>query len=181
MSAEQTKRFYPGAQGFKCPYGVPGDRLWVREAFAVREHDGEDAINPDGRKFSEVCYSATPRVGIRTPPLVFESKPYDPMTYLDESTPLEQHSLGWPLKWRSPILMPRRFARLVLEVTEVRVERLQGISDEDANAEGHGMTWGRGCFHRSFAGGWDELNAKRGYSWDSNPWVWVVSFRRIPW
>jgi hypothetical protein len=91
--------------------------------------------------------------------------------------------------WRSPIFMPRWASRLTLRVTGVRVERVQDIHPLDVEAEGVEVscyyceepTADRGGVHRcdpigKFAALWDTLNAKRGYSWASNPFVWVISF-----
>ena len=95
---------------------------------------------------------------------------------------------GW--KWRPAIHMPRAACRLILEVTSVRVERLQDISIKDAAAEGcyAGVVIeraGDGAVKRvagtsvdAYRALWDSLNAKRGLGWAANPWVWVVSFRR---
>lgn len=135
-----------------CPYGAPGDRLWVREKWRPAQVSG-------AAWYAEVCGDS-------------------------------EHD-----RWRSPIHMPRWASRLTLEVVSVRVERLQEISDKDAKAEGispvgkwHGTYSGlsyesRGFDadddrHRSpFAALWDSINAKR-HPWASNPWVWVVEFRR---
>jgi hypothetical protein len=111
-------------------------------------------------------------------------------------------------RWRPPIYMPRKVARLFLEVKDVRVERLQDITEEDVRAEGwpefyiwcgqrmeyvgpyydscpHSVQEHQGrrpafCYDRScYSASWNKLNARRGYSWEDNPWVWVIEFRRI--
>lgn len=146
-----------------CPYGAPGDRLWVRETFA-----GSIAYERHGYPLKEwgnkIWYVADgePRSGQWTRP-------------------------------RPSIHMPRCLSRITLEVTEVRVERLQDISDQDAVAEGTpcyvcgGPMDGRSeddchCFHRratasDYRGLWESINGPG--SWEANPWVWCVSFRRI--
>ena len=87
---------------------------------------------------------------------------------------------GLPIRWRPSIHMPREAARLFLRVKGVRVERLQNISAEDCEAEGHFETAPVEPRPRSwFSEVWDARNAKRGYGWDSNPWVWVYTFERI--
>lgn len=99
---------------------------------------------------------------------------------------------AWPsyVKWRPSIHMPRWASRIMLEVTDVRVERVQDISDEDVIAEGIKRLEFEGwripgdtfTFHFSalaFARLWDSLNAKRGHGWDQNFWVWVVEFKRL--
>jgi hypothetical protein len=94
--------------------------------------------------------------------------------------------------WQSPYFMPREAARIFLRVTNVRVERLQDISEEDARAEGcitfHDKT-GDGKFEDvlefdltardAFCELWQRLNLKRGYGWETNPWVWVYEFERV--
>jgi len=86
---------------------------------------------------------------------------------------------GKPVDWRwqrdylSPIHMPKEAARLWLPVKAMRVERVQDITNEDVQAEGF-APWGDK--YARFADLWDSLNAKRGYSWESNPWVWVIEF-----
>ena len=102
---------------------------------------------------------------------------------------------GWEADgtdWKPSIFMPRGSSRIELEVTEIRALRLQDISEEDAAAEG-AMTWWNGLSQEEqfgmYDGGrgpiaafrmlWDSINAKRGVGWDTNPWVWAVSFRRV--
>ena len=71
--------------------------------------------------------------------------------------------------------MPRWASRINLEITDIRVERVQDITEEDAKAEG--VDWYPAMrANRLFQSLWDSINAKRGYAWDVNPWVWVVEF-----
>jgi hypothetical protein len=83
--------------------------------------------------------------------------------------------------------MPRWASRINLEITDVRVERLQDITEDDAVAEGvqyfitsGKMTRSEMSMRSAFADLWDSINFKRGYGWDTNPWVWVVEFKRLP-
>lgn len=137
-----------------CPYGVPGDRLWVKEPFALEDAEGCD-VGPEDPE------GDTWRVHYRTGP--------------DDVA---------PTRWRSPRFMHRWASRLLLEVTDVRVERVQDISEEDARAEGAParpndlkVSWGP--YRCGFADLWDSLNARRGFPWEANPWVWCISFRRV--
>ncbi len=82
-------------------------------------------------------------------------------------------------KWRPSIFMPREAARIFLRVTEVRVERLQDISYDDCLQEGMHDYGTDVDTLGAFQDLWQKLNAKRGYGWDKNPWVWVIGFERI--
>ncbi len=86
-------------------------------------------------------------------------------------------------KWKPSIHMPREAARIFLRVKTVRVERLQDITEEDAIAEGMSKTLVDGVVFISAKGKfhvfWDSLNIKRGYGWDTNPWVWVYELEKI--
>jgi hypothetical protein len=86
-------------------------------------------------------------------------------------------------RWKPSIHMPKKAARIFLKVTDVRVERLQDITEEDAIAEGMSKTLVDGVVFISAKGNfhvfWDSLNIKRGYGWDTNPWVWVIEFEKI--
>lgn len=175
-----------------CPYGKPGERLWVRETWAsqIDPPDYEEHLDEldDCLERTEITYRATPRIGIRVPGYI---QPVDRMRYLDESTELEHHCFGWPIKWKPSIFMPRWASRITLEVTEVRVERLNLISEQDALAEGvytneqaiaklnlPASTRLQGTCVDKFRILWESINGKT-YPWASDPWVWVVSFRKI--
>ena len=93
---------------------------------------------------------------------------------------------GLPIRWRPSIHMPREAARIFLRVKNVRVERVQGITHAGALAEGIPQCPGWkyelsecDCTVYAFAELWNSLNAKRGYGWDTNPWVWVYGFERV--
>ena len=83
------------------------------------------------------------------------------------------------LQWRPSIFMPKEACRLFLRVTDVKAERLNELAGEDARKEGIEATdeYGAACYYFRIL--WDNLNAKRGYGWDTNPWVWVYSFDRV--
>lgn len=172
----------------KCPYGRPGDILYVKETWkpgAWRE-DGRVAID----------YRASPEA-TNTPWLEIpegSGKQFDELWlgWTDEllaagSLPDDEGFHHWepgesPLKWRPSIFMPRWASRLTLRVTAVKVERVQDITEEDAKAEGvenipiGTATWSN---RQSFSILWDSINVKRGYSWESNPFVWCVSFELV--
>ena len=134
----------------KCPYGKPGDRLWVREAWA----DGSDFGAPERQK---AFYRA--------------DRPRDP----DDFT------------WKTPIFMPRWASRITLEITGASVERVQEIGLDDVLSEGiseqhsaeHADEYWRERTGEKFVELWDSINAKRGFGWDNNPWVWVISFKPL--
>jgi hypothetical protein len=133
----------------KCPYGRPGDSLWVREVFSCFNSGGPDSIH------ASYVYRAT-----------------------------EPDTNSW--RWKPSIHMPRCASRLILEITDVWAERLQEITAKDAIAEGMRSYPGITYQHlnetepiNDFKRLWDSLNLKRGYGWGVNPFVWVISFRRI--
>jgi hypothetical protein len=84
-----------------------------------------------------------------------------------------------PSTWRPSIHMPRWASRINLEVTGVRVERLKDITEEDALAEGVISSDYDKTYRYAFSVLWDSINAKRGYGWAANPWVWVIEFRHM--
>lgn len=168
-----------------CPYGHPGDRLWVREAFRFLDSFDGDSPNTVGDRCLIAGYP----------------KPWAPTHYEAD---------GWRDNWmnvgtspgsvtagklRPGIHMPRWASRITLEIVSVRVERLQDISEEDAAAEGvyrepedeipfngpwyinagdsQGYATAKSCYEAL----WDSINSEG--SWEKNPWVWVIEFRRI--
>ena len=143
---------------YRCPYGQPGDRLWVREAFDFLPSGG-----PDQPTACEIVYWANGAIEPRIAP-----PDYNPMVYAHE-------------KIRPSIHMPRWASRITLEITGVRVERLQDISKDDAKAEGVDalpMETRRATAKADFHALWESINGAG--SWDANPWVWVLEFRRLP-
>ena len=145
-----------GYADVKCPYGGPGDRLWVREAF--RYWFQEDVL------MDCIDYAAGGA------PMKPEGLDFDTGMRFSERCAADS-------KFRPSIHMPRWASRLTLEVTTVRVERLQDISEADARAEGCPVECQEGNAVDWFSGLWDGINAKCGYGWDSNPWVWVIEFK----
>lgn len=141
-----------------CPYGEPGDRLWVREAWAA---DAQvDAIAPRDLSQGEPIWY--------------------PADFSVRQTGCSMISKG---RGRPSIHMPRWASRILLEITAVRVERLQDISDDQAIAEGIDTHptgfYGNGCIT---AGGaflelWESINGDG--KWATNPWVWVIEFKRV--
>ena len=149
------------AHGIICPYGQVGDRLWVRETWRIGSWDNE-------RGELTIEY----RAGGMQHSLCITDEVLD--KYWLPNNPPEE-------KWRPSIFMPRWASRILLEITDIRAERLQEITPTDCIAEGI-ETSGRGEYGKwltSFKELWDSLNAKRGYGWEVNPWVWIISFRRI--
>ncbi|HCB9327694.1 TPA: morphogenetic protein [Klebsiella variicola] len=136
---------------FACPYGKPGDRIWVRETWARYNID---------QNSHDIAYRAT--------------------------TPAD-----WPEEghWRPSIHMPRWASRILLEITGVRVERLNAISQEDAQAEGMELTGWRPTYSDPDSGGevmtpydnfaelWSSIYGAE--NWQANPWVWVIEFKRV--
>jgi len=136
------------------PYPV-GSRLWVRETWTrARTWTGKPWIYKAELTAEE--WARREEIAKRNPP--------DPS--------------GYVLRWNSPIFMPRRASRITLEVTGVRAERLQDIAYPDIVAEGYPDPNHPYPARMWYMALWDSINGKR-YPWDSNPWVWVVEFRRI--
>jgi len=184
----------PRAWNSWCPYGIPGDLLYVRETYY--------RLRPEHRAdnhHSHCIYKA-------------DSKDWD----------ASRRELGY--KWKSGRFMPKVAARLWLKILDVHVQRVQDITETDAEAEGFARWLSEHCWEgwsrnpdgsrsfyshgaghdpdnpappqpgmkgaerivkwtsakESFAVTWDSLNAKRGYGWAANPWVWAISFEQQP-
>ena len=150
----------PASMGFyRCPYGEPGDRLWVRETWWKGSEDEGEAPSRD--RGSPVEYRADTSVDA---PGGWDAEP-------------RTNRPAWA-RWRPSIHMPRWASRITLELTDVRVQRVRDITDEDARAEGVRATVGGDLAHRAeFALLWDFINLNRA-SWASNPWVWALTFKR---
>lgn len=159
---------YGSRTSIRCPYGEPGGELYVRETYALEQRlDDKAPSTIDPKDAYRRWYAASGGAGSETGP----------------------NARG---RWRPSIHMPKWAARIRLRVKDVRVERLQAISEEDAAAEG--VPGSRDVKYAAFApyeqidGSyvrpnfrhlWDEINAGRGFGWYVNPWVWVVDFERI--
>jgi hypothetical protein len=155
---------------YKCPYGVPGDRLWVRETWQAQTIDG----------------------------LWWHEVPKDQRLLLNWAwtNPVNPAYDAIPPHWLPSIHMPKIASRITLEIVNVRVERLQDISEDDAYSEGirhipkfvnniNFASWSDDvCSYNypttkeAFHGLWDSINGKK-YPWESNPWVWVVEFKVV--
>jgi hypothetical protein len=169
----------PGGFGFqtesdlhRCPYGQPGDRLWVREAWASLRfsYDFESGQCDDYE-------SVEPSDVLRWRQSEF-ARPYRPKFDIAYSANWEpQHVQERGFKWRPSIHMPRWASRLTLEIVSVRVERLQEISEADAAAEGVQLTSpDEQTYYGQYRVLWNKINGPS--SWEANPWVWVVEFKR---
>lgn len=168
--------------GFRCPYGQPGGRLWVRESFTDLRGTGiEHRPDPRG-PLQRYAYSADTLPGSAS----------------------DEARKDFGIKWRPSIHMPREACRLVLEITDVRVQRLQNISDQDVQAEGFLVRDGEDAFnvygerefylpeqldpgHKHYPKPGGNVSAQQAFrrlwtetggDWDANPWVWALSFRR---
>lgn len=169
------------------PYGVPGDRLWVRETWRSQRLDVV-AYRADGEAGAWIGDGSGGRMWIHHGWIQGAAHKDRRGRWFGESV--------YGRRWQPSIHMPRDYYRINLELTEVRVQRLQEISEEDARAEGcdgwmngHGpvspseLIAEPGYFHdrffrQGFTFAWNEINHRRGFGWDTNPFVWALTFRR---
>ena len=158
-----------------CPHGQPGDRLYVRESFRFPGNLDHHSPAEAARR----CLEAYP-------------EPWCPTRFEADQTTVHADVMRMGTTWgswgklRPSIHMPRWASRIDLEIVSVRAERLDDITDEDAIAEGITRSPNGHPEHIRFAELWDSINAKRGpegdpgaYSWDRNPWIWRIEFRRL--
>ncbi|ELV7527177.1 hypothetical protein QMU90_000949 [Edwardsiella ictaluri] len=159
-----------------CPFGAIGDRIWVREAFSTLGNEDGCPIDwnnhlvkeggPDAaRIYRASCEQKSGNYGLWSIPDDAFWKPHtDDMQYEGS--------------WTPSIHMPRWASRITLEITDVRIERLQDITEDDARYEGVTLSNPRILLHRDeFRQLWGEIYGCDG--WRSNPWVWVIAFRRV--
>lgn len=174
-----------------CPYGQPGDRLWVREKWRIGAWD-------EDRGAVAIDYFDGPRrEWIEVPDPTLDGELFNRLWQqsTDDAraaglTPDDDGRYRWapgesPCRWRPSIHMPRWASRITLEITDVRVERLQDISTVDALAEGvnvhpdhHGKP--RSSLYspvQAHADLWEQINGPE--SWAANPWVWVIEFKKL--
>ncbi|MDZ7658058.1 hypothetical protein [Fodinibius sp.] len=187
-------REYPDPEEY-CPYGYPGQELWVRESWRPIAWDCD-------RAYWKIQYKTGDEV-------VFHDQLYPPENPKDQDLHLRLHDElkekgapeldreegGWStetikehLAWKPSIHMPRGASRIQLKVEDIRVERVQDITEGDIEKEGADIHWRRNLSYvnvdshvkpsptKWFRELWDQINADRGYPWESNPWVWVVEF-----
>lgn len=161
-----------------CPYGDPSDRLWVKETW----------VDYCPHWFGAWCGCGS---------LEMRKEIHRPVYRADApelwKRPINKEGeLMSPTKWKPSIFMPRWASRLTLEITAVRVERLQDIPEADAKAEGvqiphvnfpqaadskFKMGDALGLYRDHYRVLWNNINGPE--SWDANPWVWVLEFKRI--
>ncbi|KMH15382.1 hypothetical protein SM62_00721 [Klebsiella variicola] len=145
-----------------CPFGSVGDRIWVRETFQgpLFDFDLMDSYCKDSTPFEKSEFCVYKADGVPAPEF------YD----ADD----ELHCC-----WRPSIHMPRWASRILLEITDVRVERLKSISDRDALREGCNAADMKSgdCVADVFARLWASIYGSD--SWNANPWVWVIEFKCV--
>ncbi|HDQ4825818.1 TPA: hypothetical protein P9I81_000575 [Klebsiella pneumoniae] len=146
---------------FSCPFGSVGDRIWVRETWqAIHDYCDENG-HVDERRYAR---SIPRHRGNYWHPVYEES--WGNENREDREFP-----------WRPSIHMPRWASRILLEITDVRVERLRSMSQDDARAEGVIAASGPMEAGLAFRELWDSIYGEE--SWKANPWVWVIEFKRV--
>ncbi|HAV2259367.1 hypothetical protein [Raoultella ornithinolytica] len=160
------KHKYGSTTAHFCPFGAIGDRIWVRETFRVHSRATDVAT------------------------LVYKASERNSWTEQTHRVPVAVcNKPATPEKWTPSLHMPRWASRILLEITDVRVERINSISQEDAQAEGLELTGWRPTYSDPDSGGevmtpydnfaelWSSIYGDE--SWQANPWVWVIEFKRV--
>jgi hypothetical protein len=188
----------------RCPYGrppvplEPSDRLWVKETFTQFRAPTPAEAAQANRAWLDIATGRQTDIVAAASKIPFPTGEIQTLYAADLG--------GWAknpdcdIKWTSPLFLPRNASRLLLEIIDIRVERLQDITEGDAKAEGvepaHDLSANEfvngspvqrldkgkiinSPYALGYMRGWDGINAKRGFSWASNPWVWVVEFKRL--
>ena len=156
-----------GELAMRCPYGQPGDRLWVRETCRAEElPSGLDGV----RYLADDCF------------IPIENTEAASDAWLSLAAYGQRLSGHQKYRKVSAIHMPRWASRITLEITGIHVERLQDISESDALAEGIDPKFPQdeqvaNAAMMRYADIWESINGPG--SWAANPWVWVVEFRRM--
>ena len=166
---EFTRKEYAN-KGFRCPFGKPGDCLYLKEPHWRWGHwERRQVRKGEPERWRFVAGDETVH------PALFEAP---------NETPADRTHLGYHK--RSPLFMPKAIARRWFEVTDVRVQRVHEITPEDCMAEGIGYLYNYNKqdipadARRRFAELWNSINGRQpGCAWDDNPWVWAITFRRI--
>ncbi|HBR1193070.1 MULTISPECIES: hypothetical protein [Klebsiella] len=174
---------------FSCPFGAVGDRIWVRETWAILGNEDGCCID-----WEEKLCKADERSAARIYRASCEQRPGNyGLWSIPDDADWKPHTKDYQYEgaWRPSIHMPRWASRILLEITDVRVERLNAISEEDARAEGIidggclncGEPEPCGCANPdpdatdAFAYLWQSIYGQE--SWNANPWVWVIEFERV--
>jgi len=156
-----------GVHLLTCPFGQPGDRLWVRETWMPGYY--HEADHEDGPKVSVIHRADNAEATVAAPSYeLAEQWEREFSEDGDEAPP-----------WRPSIHMPHWACRLVLEITAIRVERLQQITADDCLAEGVSTRFKVADAAEDLLIQWRDLWTSTGGDWDSNPWVWVIEFKRV--
>ncbi|MEX2964243.1 hypothetical protein [Microbulbifer sp. TYP-18] len=160
LSQVMTSAWQAGFVDTTCPCGEEGDRLWVRETFRLSTHNDCPHYEPCNCRSGVPFYRSDAEIGEE--------------------------------KWKPSIHMPRWASRITLEITNIRVERLREMSQEDAYCEGVTRelrnSFGYACDEseeifntrqskETFSFLWESIYGDG--SWDANPWVWVIEFKRV--
>ncbi|HBQ0245652.1 TPA: hypothetical protein MNT87_000547 [Klebsiella pneumoniae] len=189
---QNGKGGWGGLVGDACPLGDVGDRIWVRETWATLGNEDGCCVDWEGN----LC-KGDERSAARIYRASCEQRPGDyGLWSIPDDAYWKPHTKEHKFEgaWRPSIHMPRWASRILLEITDVRVERLNAISEEDAEAEGidmealydsqdcydciadHNMT-GRPTVTGAFKYLWESIYGEEG--WLANPWVWVIEFKRV--